>query len=322
MIVESLNAEVLGKEVNGLRIAPTLDSLASLPGTVTFDNVICQIDKSGSSDGHLLLLTGLMPPEQVSYCFKFGSTNRFHSLQDAFPRHTKKTMLATTGTFWNEAKVLANFGTGPVSTIKDLDGDVEEIGRDGVLIQNAIEEMRNLPRPFFLTLMTISMHIPFEEEAWPLLPQLAESDSLNRFERNYYNVTHYFDRYLKQLVDNLPPNTVLFIASDHSQDISRGTDESTRPAVFMAAGCGRSGRISRPVGQVNLYPATLELLGASFDGYGGVAMSALNPAVRGTLDTKGARRGFMTEAEIDTLKEAKRISDLIIRSNYFKDEQY
>lgn len=316
IIVESLNADMVGKKIEGWEVMPTLDSLSRREGTVVMDNVVSQIKASSSSDGHLLLMTGLLPPDKIAYSITYGSNNRFPSLADALPHHDKYLLLADEGVCWNEGNTLRNFGLGEPLAIKDRpEYPIERFGRDGAMFLQAISMLDNVKQPFFMTLMTISMHIPFTEHAWPLPQHLKSAEGLTLQEKDYANMCHNTDRYIGKFVRKLPENTLVIIASDHHQSIA--SKDGRCRAFYMAINSGRTERISRTVGQVNLFPATLDILGSGLI-YRGLAPSAFNLAVNGTVDSYGNIYGSPSKETLDTLRQAYRISDLIIRGDYFK----
>lgn len=316
IIVESLNSDMLNKTIGGMKIMPFLDSLANTDGTILFDNVVSQTKASSSSDGHLLLMTGLLPPEKISYSISYGSKNTFPSIADVLPDHHKYLLLADDGICWNEGNTLRQFGLGHPLVEKDRPQfSIKDFGRDGALFRHATEIIKTAAQPFFMTMMTISMHIPFKEEAWPVPEDIENAVGISRFEKDYANMCHNFDSYLSEFVSSLPENTLIFIASDHSQNLaSDGKHQST--GMFMAVNSGRTAHISRTVGQVNIFPATLEILGR-YNGYGGLAPSAFDPSVDGTMDSYGNIFGNPSQTTLDTLRKAYEISDLIIRSDYF-----
>lgn len=320
IIVESLNSDMLGKNIGGIKIMPFLDSLANARGTVLFDNVVSQTKISSSSDGHLLLMTGLLPPEKVSYSITYGSKNVFPSIADALHGHHKYLLLADDGVCWNEGNTLRQFGLGEPLVDKDW-GEyyIDELGRDGAMFRYASEMMKTIEHPFFMTLMTISMHIPFIEEAWKVPTEIENAEDLSRMEKDYAGVCHHTDKYIKEFVESLPENTLIFIASDHSQSLAAHKGNDAR-GVFMAVNSGRTEHISRVVGQVNIFPAALEILGSGIR-YRGLAVSAFNPCVDGTIDSYGKVYGNPTRETIDTLSNAYRISDMIIRGDYFKNRK-
>ena len=318
IIVESLNSDMVGKKIGDWKVMPVLDSLARAESTVVFDNVVSQIKASSSSDGHLLLMTGLLPPEKIAYSITYGSKDTFPSLADALPHHNKYLLLADEGVCWNEGNTLRNFGLGEPLAIKDRpEFPIEKYGRDGAMFLQAIEMVKKIKQPFFMTLMTISMHIPFTEGAWPLPEELNSTQSLSKKEKDYANMCHMTDQYIGDFVKALPKNTLVIIASDHHQAIA--SEDGNVRAFYMAVNSGRTKRISRIVGQVNLFPATLEIMGSGMP-YRGMAPSAFNPCVDGTIDSYGNIYGNPTQETLDTLRESYRISDLIIRGDYFKSE--
>ncbi|MDE6341819.1 MAG: sulfatase-like hydrolase/transferase [Muribaculaceae bacterium] len=302
IIVESLNSDMVEKEIEGRKVMPALDSLSRLDGTVWVSNVESQIRASSSSDGHLLLLTGLLPPDKISYSIAFGSSNRFPSLADRFPRHEKRLLLADDGVCWNEGNTLRNFGLGePVTTLDRDENEIEMYGRDGAMFRQAAGMVRTLKQPFFMTLMTISMHIPFREKGWDVPDWIENAGDLSRMEKDYANTCSHTDMYLAEFLRALPDNTMVFIASDHHQTIASGPGR-TPAAMMMAIHTPLTQRVSRRVGQANLFPAALDLLGIN-EGYAGVAPSAFSADAT---------------ADDDSLARARRISDLIIRGDYFQ----
>lgn len=317
IIVESLNSDMVSRKINDFPVMPVLDSLSRKKGTVVFDNVVSQIKASSSSDGHLLLMTGLLPPEKISYSITYGSGNTFPSLGKMLGNHNKYLLLADEGVCWNEGNTLRNFGLGDPLVIKDRPQyPVDVYGRDGAMFLQAAEMIKGIKEPFFMTLMTISMHIPFKEEAWPLTEDLKSISGMTQQEKDYINICRQTDRCIGEFLKSLPENTVVIIASDHHQNIASEEGNDTR-AFFMAVNCGKTARISRTVGQVNLYPATLEILGI-YSEYSGLAPSAFDQSVDGTMDSYGNVYGKPSQAALDALANAYRVSDLIIRGDYFK----
>lgn len=317
IIVESLNADMVAKKVGEVPVMPVLDSLSKMEGTVVIDNVVSQIKAASSSDGHLLLMTGLLPPEKAAYSIRYGSHNKFPSLADALPDHNKYLLLADEGVYWNEGNTLNNFGLGNPLAIKDRpEYPIEEWGRDGAMFKQAIDIMKKIKQPFFMTLMTFSMHIPFKEEAWPLPEDLRNKEGLTQMEKDYANMCRNTDRWIGEFLKSLPENTLVIIASDHHQVVASEDKRDTR-AFYMAVNSGRTERISRTVGQVNLFPATLDILGVE-SGYGGLAPSAFDGSMNGTMDAYGNIYGTPSQGALDTLGMAYEISDLIIRGDYFQ----
>lgn len=318
VIVESLNSEVVDMEVGGRKVMPVLDSLSRSDGTVYFSNVVPQIKDASSSDGHLILLTGLLPLRKNPYSMLYGDVNTFPSIADRFGRHHKYLLLADDGRIWNERLTLENFRLGKALTVDEMHYDKSRFGQDGAMMMHAADMLDTIRKPFLMTMMTMSMHMPFDEPAWETPPFISKSPGLSQSQKRYLTVCNGMDSALGRFIDALPSNTVVVVASDHTQNMALLKVDSPR-AVFMAVNTGMTLRSDRTVGQVNLYPTLLQILGLK-GGWRGLARSAVAPMVKGTLDAYGNAYGRISQQEADTLRKAFDTSDLIIRGDYFRNQ--
>lgn len=316
IIVESLNNDALFLEFDNQMVTPTLDSLAVDQGTIFFPDVVSQIKYSASSDGHLLLLTGLMPPANCCYTYYYGASNRYPSLMKALNNHQNLMVLADDGGCWNETAVLNNFGFDRIVSNRDYDYRQGDMYADEAMFTEASRQLSQMKHPFFLGLMTISTHFPFHVVG--KMPEFIKNSSLPETEKRYLTTVNQFDSQLNKFLKTLPENTIVFIASDHYIYEVKIREEFPR-GIFMALHTSRTERINRWVGQASLFPAALDILGVDHpDGYRGVVPSALNPTVNGTLNAYGSIYGSPTKETIDTLRQAYNVSDLIHRGDYFK----
>lgn len=327
IIVESLNAEVIGKKVNGNEIVPTLNRLIDDSTTFSAAKVIPQIKLGSSGDGQMLSLTGLFPMDNVIVPNSEATYNTFPSLAKSLGRVEKRLILPDYGQIWSEKKMLKSFGFDSVSTLQDYEDLMWRYGVDGALFRYALSEIANLRKPFTLGLITCSMHLPFTEGAAEKYRNLFDTPEIEANPRNYYAVTHYFDAELARFIDGLKEqgiwdNTILVIVSDHDQSIGIGDQKNVKehnnPIVFIVANSGHGGTVDHVVGQVDVFPTVLQLCGhdpsitytgvgrSMLDGHAG-AYDMWTKEVIGTTDS----------AQIASLKKSFEISDLIIRGNYF-----
>ena len=135
-------------------------------------------------------------------------------------------------------------------------------------------------------------------------------------------MTHYFDaclgRFLKGLEEaGLLENSVVVIVSDHHKKM-RATDSEDKPMpiVFIALNTGITKRIEGPVGQIDVFPTVLDIMGVE-DGWRGLGTTMLDSTNCSAVDRYGNLYGS-SGSERDSLKtKAWDISDLMIRGNYF-----
>lgn len=315
IIAESLNSEVIEKTINGCQITPTLDSLINKDGTIYIERVIPQVKDGESSDGQRLLLTGILPLNKGAASLLYSSKNRYPSLAKLLPNHEKMVFLADDGVCWHEEEAMQTFGFEDIRNSTFFEKTYEGRGIDDKMFKYAQEEITSLHQPFFVVMVTMTMHFPFKEDDVPLIMELDSANGFNKVQKDYYNSAHTFDSALKEFLSKIPENTIVIIASDHSQNVASKVKDPT--GVFIATNTGISKRITDFVGQVNLFPTTLDILNLKNLQYNGLAPSVLSSSIKGSLTPNYVERGSVSELEKANLKEAFEVSDLIIRSNYF-----
>jgi len=323
IIVESLNADVIGKRVGGFEVTPTLNSILRREGTVSSLRVISQVKDGGSSDGQMLINTGLLPLKDGSAAMRFGSANTFPSLAKELHSHQSVAIFADNGKVWNQTGACRSYGFAEVLTSDDFISPAAERGVDGAMFDLAIDCIRRMMRPFFLECISLSMHVPFDEPAAEK-PAAILGSSLWDGEKKYLTVTHYFDRQLGLFLDklyNIVPEeeTILIITSDHSQSIAVGAstsggNEASFPAVFIAANTSKTFSTDKLIGQVNIYPTLLDILGVQTSDYRGLGKSIFSPQLNGAVDVFGNPYGQPVDDDFDACD----ISNDIIKSNYFE----
>lgn len=314
IVAESLNSNVIGMKLNDFNVTPTLDSLLSENGTLFFDRVVSQTKSGGSSDGQLILLTGLLPLNHGAAAVSFPN-NAYPSLPYLLNNYHSEAFLADNGVAWNQEGSLKNYGFLKVHTIKDFKESADSIGKDRALFNYFLKKLPELPKPYFVTLITMSMHVPFMEDGVQMNPVLDSIEDFDSNDKNYINAVNYFDTALKNLISHLSHDDLIIIASDHSQNIVKlNTDPF---AAYIALHTDTTAYINRIVGQANLFPVTLQLTGITNNYYNGVAPSAFNNKVNSALDGTLKKYGEINSDQFDSLKNEYNYSDLIIRGNYF-----
>ena len=188
-------------------------------------------------------------------------------------------------------------------------------------------QIASLPQPFMAEITTLSMHFPFNDSGVKRVGWIDSLTDVESIERDYMQMVHYFDAqlgiFLKRLSrSGLSDNTVVVLASDHDQVTSADrplvNNHDTLPIAFIATNTGITANISRAVGQIDIYPAIVQIMGGDGEALRhALGVSIFNEANKSSVDRYGRLHG-RSSSELDSLKAAAwQISDLLIRSDYF-----
>ena len=323
IIVESLNADYIGRNADHGDITPTLSSLLTAEGTISNLNIITQTGEGGSSDGQMMYNTGLLPIKSGAAPVKFGD-NTYPSLAHTFADRMSVEVIPEPRHVWNHDVTSVSYGYRRLLDKKDLlaaghDDNVR--GADGALFDMATQIADTLSRPFLLTVPTISMHYPYTN---PGVPSQGYTMCANDDERAYMDALNYFDTELARFLSSLRErglydSSVIIIASDHRMNIgdpnTRINGEVNHPIAFIALNTGITRRMDQVAGQADFYPTVLDIMGVDTPGlWRGVGTSMLDPShPGGAIDTRGRLHGNGHPR----LQQQRDISDLIINSDYF-----
>ncbi len=323
ILVESLNSYAITARVEGHPISPVMLELIERPGTLSALNIIPQIRTGGSGDGQLLVNTGLYPLPEFSTAIAIGSTNRFPALPRVLAKKENVVVFGDDATYWNEWKTFDSYGFDTIFTHKDYPDLRKKVGgSDGAVFKFASGLLPNLKQPFFLELLTVSMHIPFDD---PDIPEENHPEWLSNggLENSYLRMVNYFDTELGKFLETLrlygmEDNTMVIIVSDHSQGINAESQEDVNMAMIVA-NSGVTHCVDYVAGQVDVYSTILNLTGCTGPfGWKGAGTSLLLPAHGAVFVSTKETIGEVCES-IDTvrLKEAVDVSELILRTDYF-----
>lgn len=303
IIVESLNGPAVGHRINGKSVTPVMDSLINAPGTITSTDMHPQISSGGSSDGQLIYNTGLLPVATGMTVQQYGENN-YPSLAKLLNRKYSAEFIVEDGSIWNHHITNKSYGYDKLYDTNDLQAAhlyEKEIGGDAAVLRFAFQKIKDLPRPFFAEIVTLSMHFPFNDEGVPGINN-------NDIEQRYYISLKYFDWELGKLLANLKQsglydNSVIVIASDHDMGLHQSKSGDT-PICFMALNTGVTKRITARTWQSDVFPTVLDIMGVDTGGgYRGLGHSLLSDSIPQRDDAYWA--------------PVRTVSDRIIRSDYF-----
>lgn len=321
IIVESLAAEAPELRHNGKPVAPTLASLMSDSTVIVYDRMVPQTKHGRSSDGQLMYNTGLLPLRQVAVALRYASAD-YPSLAKALHRPSSE-VIGDPPTIYAHNRTNLSYGYDRFRA--------SETGywyQDDRIFEVANEEARLLASkggPFFLTVVSLTMHDPYDTPLHNPTDITYTPGDLDPRGANYLDRVREFDSRLKVFLeqlksDGLYDNSVIVIASDHEpRDRCLPTGLVSSDILFMVVNSGLPGyRSHNRIGQVDVYPTILHVMGVNDYGFVGLGTDLLaNPGVNYAIDAFGRTFGEPDEVISKRLERAWNVSEKIIEGRYF-----
>lgn len=331
IIVESLNASVFNINPGNHKLAPVLSSLIKRDSVISSVNMLAQIADGGSSDGQLIYNTGLLPLLN-GVAAQIFADNEYPSLVKALKPASSAEFIVEEAAVYNHRSTSKAFG---YQHIHDRDSllaagiDPQITGYDDAIFDYAFNRIQSMPQPFVAEITTLSMHFPFDRIGFE---PVAWIDSLNvdKYTKRYYQTVHYSDaaigRFLSKIYQSpLAANSIVVIASDHDCNPANISDFDDPvvdfPIVFIALGTGHTLHQYKPMGQIDVFPTLLDIMGVSNDDYKwlGFGKSILSQGPGGAVSRLRRVAGNPEDKELERLNRAFTVSDSIIRSDFFRD---
>lgn len=321
---ESLENILIGHAVNGQEITPNINRL--MENSIYFNNIYEQTRDGNSSDAELLFNTSLYPLERGSAFLRFGD-NTFPAALPHLLSENGYNAVAIHGDnkeFWNRDRAFRSLGFDKYISEEDFDNK-EKLGMgilDEYLFEESFREIKQLDGPYYLFIITVTAHMPFNPP--------ANFDSINLpaddYTSQYLKCINYTDGVFGQFYDQMEKagfwdNSVLIIYGDHEgvhKYYPTNLPDNGKRIPFIVHAPGIQGQIVKNVGgQVDMMPTLAYLLGIDGAEYSNEVMgrNLFAPTPGAALLSDGSLVGNRDSE--DHLAQAHRISDLIIRGNYF-----
>lgn len=332
LVVESLNSWTINLEINGKEVTPTLNALCrdTVNNLVTL-KMKSQVKNGRSSDGIFMYNTGLLPLTTQAVANTFGNVPYPTLVKSLGEGYDTFYACCDEPTLWNVRNTSQTYG------YKDFYGNAEihnAVKRNGYLVDKALLEevarlVPNRKKPFIGLVATAGMHHPYNE---PMEPKtwIQSIDCFTKEVRCYLECANAFDTALAQFIEDLKTqglydNTMIVIVSDHNEmvdDNPKGRpsiDPEGDNCVFLAINSGQSGLIEGPIGQIDIYPTLMDLLGLNFNQWKGLGLSVLRNDICSVATSPNSVSGY--SPLLTRQKQAWRISDMIITSRWYEPKE-
>ena len=298
IIVESLHSWPIGMEIDGREVTPVLNRLVAQEGTIFAPHVLFQTSHGHSSDAHFIYNTGLLPLRDAAVAVTHGD-GPFPSLANALKGYDCREVICTPGMNWNQTVTARTYGFDMLYTRSELEASGFLQRHNGVddaaLTDFATQLLPGMRQPFFLEMVTMTMHTPYPADkvrpTW-----IIASDTLNAEARGYLNCVNLTDSCIGAFIESLQKlgmadNTVVAIVSDHTQIyLSRvygKPDSEFTPhdwgIPLIVWGAGTSMRYEPVIGQVDVFPTLLDVMGANAYPWKGLGHSILRYPVTSAI---------------------------------------
>lgn len=346
ILAESLESWVLNKTVEGQEITPNLNRILRDSSVIYAPHVLSQVKGGRSIDAQLLMCTGLLPINSGPYSIKFPESY-YPSLVKAFKEKHKNaraySLTVDKPMVWNQCIIAPVLGYDSLvsksSFIQEEPvGSRKQVG-DRAFLRQCLSKMKKNEvwsdsGNTLVQCVTYSGHNPF------ILPDSLKKvffsedvpDVLNR----YMTMANYTDRAIGEFISRLKSdkrfeNTLVVIMGDHealgtvrkelcSDPVGKSilSDKAFVPLIILNAPSNMY--YGKVMGQIDVYPTLLDLLGLNDYWWKGLGESIFNPQkpdfdVDSQLNIVGDTAGIPDE-EVRMAKKAWEISDLIIRYDY------
>lgn len=344
VICESLESWPIGLKIDGKEITPFLNSLVADTSTFYAPNVLTQVGVGRSIDGQLIYITGLLPTINSVYSMKYPDRT-YPSLNKILKKdRDAKSILMTTDNpiTWNMLAIEKAFGYDTILCHEDWIKE-EMIGAkhsDGSFIRQSIAKLKKgeiWPEntPAMLTFITCSGHSPFKLPSKLKNPDFDISDKgFPKILEDYITMTHYVDSQLGTIIEYIngrsdKDDTMIMILGDHeglgknrtsileSSDFARKNVGDRRYTPLIVVNSPVGCRFNGVIGQVDIFPTILDMMGVDSERWRGVGVSALDesrPNVAFSM-TPPANEGEAVDTPvevIDHIKSASLVSEMII----------
>lgn len=329
ILVESMQSWAVNLVVDGVEVMPNMNRFLHQPNTVYFSKEVPQTKDGRSSDAQLLINTGLLPLF-TGAASGMCTHNTFPSLAAALKEkgYTTASLICDGKDYWNQEAMTIAYQFEYL--FDNMQGKSDRDVADENLFETAIPLLKKLQKPFYAQLVTLSTHTPYLK---PLIKSPLERSNFNNEKSKYYLIAmQYVDYCIGEFVQNLKreglyDNSVIVITGDHEQmtfnqyegRAQLKAEDCFVPFIILNSPLS-SKHTSKVIGQMDLYPSLLNLMGCCDYYFTGLGESVFSDKIS---DYAMFRSDIVTGGEnvLDSVKKYRqncwKASDIILRMNYF-----
>lgn len=292
---------------------PNLSRLIQTEHVLFCDKVKSQVKHGNSADGQMIDVTGLLPISDGATCFMYGN-NKFPSYTYLYDNSI---FFKANAGLWNQEVITFNYGFRQLVEPQNMNQ-----WEDKQLLDTMCNMIGNIHQPFCVVGFTISSHVPFSHGVTCPTHNMSDAPALLNA---YLNCLSYTDSCIGTLIDtimnsNLIDNTIIVISGDHNifrshdenidkfaetHNLNMRSQQTFTPLIIYSHNIKGNICITDTCYQMDIYPTIMHLIGCEDYYWKGFGVNLLDSVARHNRPI--------------TEQEAYRLSDLMIRSNYFKE---
>lgn len=281
--MESTQSFVINEKVNGQEITPFLNDF--IKDSYYFENFYHQTGQGKTSDSEFIVENSLYPLSRGAVFFTH-SGNEFTATPEILNQNGYYTasLHANNKSFWNRDIMYQTIGYQRFYNMNDYEIKEENsVGwglKDEAFLEQSVQHLKEMPKPFYAKLITLTNHFPFELEEEDRFIDSYTSD--DKTVNNYFPTVRYTDEALKNFVQQLKneglyEDSIIIIYGDHygisenhnkamseflGKEISPFESAQLQRVPLIIHVPGQDGKtLSTVSGQIDLKPTILHLLG-------------------------------------------------------------
>ncbi|MCQ2308486.1 MAG: sulfatase-like hydrolase/transferase [Bacteroidales bacterium] len=304
-------------EVKNFDYMPNLNNLIQKKHVLYCDKIVSQTKYGNSADGQMIYVTGLLPISNGATCMLYGNCE-FPNFAHLFK---SSVIFNPAAGVWNQPVVTKSYQFKKL--IEPQNSDDQWRNDDG-LIGKMTEYILSADSSFCILGITIDTHCPFTIGS---TRPIHVEDGMPSLMSSYLNCLYHTDFCIGNLLDTiinttLAENTTIVITGDHTifhtksaftelteyaqeNGINFRAGHTFTPLIIYSPEIEGNIHVTDTCYQMDIFPTILNLIGAEDYFWHGFGVNVMDSVARHNRPI--------------TEQEAYRLSDLMIRSDYFRN---